>query len=104
MTKKVMQVLGLVEEMKLEETKTIRVPVYYKRHGKMVRRFCDDYQYTDRYKELLFGDVIRGQKIFKCHSCKEKVDYFSLESWCCDFNKGSYLCASCYEEEMSEDL
>ena len=104
MTKKVAKVLALVEEMHEEEKKTVYVPVYYKRYGKMLRRSYDDTVQTERYKELFYGDAIRGQKIFKCCECKEKVDYFSLESWCCDFDKGHYLCAYCYEEGMGDDL
>lgn len=104
MTTEVKMVMGLVDEMKEEEKKTVHVPHYFKRGGKMVRRSYDDTVYTDRYKELFFGSAIRSQKVFCCAECKEKVDYFSLESWCCDFEHGKYLCADCYESDMGEDL
>ena len=96
------QVLTLVEEMKEEETKTERVPVYYKRHGQMVRRSYDDWKYTERFTEL--RDIIREQKVFRCGCCGRKVDYLSLESWVCDFAKHDYECSECYEGEMGDDL
>lgn len=104
MKAEVKKVLGLVAEMHEEEKKTVRVPHYYKRNGKMVRRSYDDEVKTERYKELFHGSAIRGEKVFCCEACKEKVDYFSLETWCCDFEKGKYICSDCYESEMGEDL
>lgn len=105
MTKEQMKVMALVEEMKAEEKKTQYVPHYYKRNGKMMRRSYDDTVYTERYKELFFGNGgIRGVKVFKCAECGEMVDYFELESWCCDFENGSFICAECYENDMGEDL
>ena len=97
-------ILALVDEMAEEKKKTEKVPVYYKRNGKMVRRSYDDDKYTERYKELFFGDAIRSHKVFKCECCGKMVDYFSMERWVCDFDKGEYLCSGCYEEEMGEDL
>jgi hypothetical protein len=97
-------ILALVAEMNEEETKTEKIPVYYKRNGQMVRRSYDDRKYTDRYTELFFGDAIRSHKVFRCASCGRMVDYFSLETWQCDFDKGDYLCSECYEDEMGEDL
>jgi hypothetical protein len=97
-------ILALVAEMKEEETKTETIPVYYKRHGQMVRRSYDDRKYTDRYKELFYGDAIRSHKVFRCECCGRMVDYFSLETWQCDFDEGDYLCSMCYEEGMGDDL
>lgn len=106
MTKEQMKVMALVEEMNAEEKKTQYVPHYYKRNGKMMRRSYDDIVYTERYRELFFGNGgIRGVKVFKCHACGKMVDYFGLETWCCDFYvPNGCLCAECYEEEMGEDL
>ena len=104
MKKEVKKVLALVEEMKAEEEKTEYIPHYYKRNGQILRRSYDDIKYTPRYRELFYGDAIRGQKVFKCQECGEMVHYFALESWCCDFRKGEYLCAECYECGMGEDL
>lgn len=99
------EVMALVEEMEAEEKKTQRVPHYYKRNGKMLRRSYDDYVYTERYRELFFKPgAIRGRKIFRCEECGEMVDYFALELWQCDFEAGEYLCGYCYEEGEGEDL
>lgn len=99
-----MKVMELVDEMYEEAKKTEHVPHYYKRNGKMIRRSYDDTVYTERYKELFFGSVIRSKKVFRCAQCKQMVDYFSLESWACDFSTDDYICADCYESEMGEDL
>lgn len=104
MTNEMMKVLELVEEMQEEEKKTVNVPHYYKRNGKLLRRSYDDTVYTERYKELFYGQEIRSKKIFKCCECGCMKDYFSLESWQCDFEAGSFVCHDCYEEEMGEDL
>lgn len=105
MKKEIMKVLELVKEMKSEAEKTEHVPHYYKRNGKMMRRSYDDIVYTERYRELFYGNGgIRGVKVFKCEECGKMKDYFELESWCCDFNRGEYLCSCCYEEEMGDDL
>ena len=103
--KEMKKVLALVEEMHEEEKKTQRVPHYYKRNGKMLRRACDDIIYTERYKELFYGNGgIRGVKVFKCHVCGKMVDYFNLESWCCDFShKNGCLCSDCYDNEVGEE-
>ena len=105
MTKEQIKVLKLVEDMREEEKKTQKVPHYYKRNGKLMRRSYDDVVYTTRYTELFYGNGgIRGEKVFKCSCCGEKVDFFKLESWCCDFDKEDYICSDCYENEMGEDL
>jgi len=100
------EILALVAEMKAEEKKTQRVPHFYKRNGKMVERFCPDYIYTERYKELFYSDEspLRSAKIFKCEDCGEMVAYLDLEAWTCDFEKDSYVCSMCYEDSMGEDL
>lgn len=104
MTELVKTILDLVAEMREEEKKTERRPHYYKRNGKMVERSYPDYIYTDRYKELFFGEPIRSKKIFKCGECGKMFHYFDLEQWCCDFENDNYICSNCYEEGMGEDL
>ena len=107
MMKEMMKVLALVEEMQIEKAKGQWVPKYYKRHGQMVRRSYDERVETERYHELLHSEQggIRGVKVFCCCKCGEMVDYFSLESWCCDFTReDGCVCSECYEEEMGEDL
>lgn len=99
-------ILALVKEVEEEEKKTVHVPHYYKRNGKMLRRSYDDHIYTDRYNELFYSDKspLRAQKIFKCESCGKMVAYYDLEAWVCDFDKDEYICSICYEDEMGEDL
>ena len=100
-----MKVMELVEEMKVEKSKEQRVAKYYKRHGQMIRRSYDDCVETERYRELFHGEGgIRNVRVFKCHRCGEMVDYFDLETWCCDFHKDDFLCSCCYEEAMGEEL
>ena len=106
MTNEMKKVLVLVEEMREEQKKTVRVPHYYKRNGKMLRRSYDDTVETERFSELFHGNGgIRGVKVFKCCECGEMVDYFELESWICDFDhEDGCICSLCYEEEMGDDL
>ena len=106
MTNEQMKVLELVDEMDEEEKKTVRVPHYYKRNGKMLRRSYDDTIETERYRELFYGKGgIRGVKVFRCYKCGEMVDYFDLEHWCCDFDdENGCICSLCYEEELGDDL
>ena len=107
MTTAMKKVLDLVAEMNNEKAKTEYVPVYYKRNGKMIRRSYDDTKYTTRYTELFFSTQggIRENKIFRCSCCGEYVDYFSLETWLCDFeDENGCICDSCYENEMGDDL
>ena len=107
MTTEMKKVLDLVAEMRNEEAKTERVPVYYKRNGKMLRRSYDDWKYTARYTELFHSPEggIRENKIFICSCCKRYVDYFSLETWLCDFeDKNGCICSECYENDMGDDL
>ena len=96
----VKKVLDLVA--KFETIEPERVYPYYKRHGKMIKRSYPDIIYPDVWREL--HKQISEQRIFKCDECGEMVSYFDLESWCCDFEKGGYICSCCYEEEMGEDL
>lgn len=103
------KVLALVAEMEIEEKKTERVPHYYTRKGQILERSYPDYKYTARYEELFFDrekKLLRSEdaKIFTCRCCGEKVGYFDLEAWCCDFDNDSYICSACYEDEMGEDL
>lgn len=106
MTAEMKKVLTLVAEMKEEEKKTVKVPHYYMRGGKMIERSYPDYVQTERYRELFYGlGGIREVKVFKCCECGEMVDYFSLETWCCDFSKKKgCICSECYESEMGDDL
>lgn len=106
MTNEMKKVLVLVEEMREEQKKTVRVPHYYKRNGKMLRRSYDDTVETERFRELFYGNGgIRGVKVFRCNECGEMVDYFELETWCCRFDhKDGCICSMCYEEEMGDDL
>lgn len=97
MTKEMEKVMALVEEMKEEEKKTQKVPHYYKRNGKLLRRSYDDIIQTERYKELFYGNGgIRGVKVFGCAVCGDYVDYFDYteEGWCVE----------CYERMMGDDL
>lgn len=97
-------VLALVAELHEEEKKTVRIPHYYKYRGEMKRRSYDDRIYTDRYHELMELIGSDEAKVFQCADCGEMCDWFDLESWCCDFEKGDYICSCCYEDAMGEDL
>lgn len=99
------QVMALVEEYKAESEKTLRVPRYYMHNGTIVERSYPGIFYTERYKEL-FHDILRRDecKVFQCSECGEWVGYFDLESWCCNFESGEYICSECYEEGMGDDL
>lgn len=99
------QVMALVAEYKMEYNKTQRVPHYYMRNGRLVKRPYPDIIYTKRYDEL-FHDILRRDecKIFQCSECGEWFGYFDLESWCCDFENEKYICPECYEIEMDDDL
>ena len=107
MTNEMAKVLNMVKLMKSEEKKTYYKDVYYKRGGKMVKRSYGERVETELYKKLFYSEKggIRGVKVFKCNTCGEMVDYFGLESWCCDFYvPNGCLCADCYESEMGDDL
>ena len=99
-------ILELAKELEIEEKKTIKVPHYYKRGGKMVERSYPDTIYTDRYKELFYDDKspLRSAKIFKSQPSNEMVAYLDLELWCCDFETDYYISGLDYEEEMGDDL
>jgi formylmethanofuran dehydrogenase subunit E len=98
------EVLELVKEYYEEEKKTIRIPHYYKRNGKMLRRSYDDYIETERYIEL--NHILNSEeaRVFQCADCGEMVGYFELETWVCDFEDNKYICACCYETAMGDDL
>lgn len=100
------EIMELVNEYKTEDKKTYTVPHFYKRNGKMVERSYPDYIKTDRFKELFYNDEspLRSAKIFTCECCKEKVAYFDLEAWTCDFETDEYICSECYENVMGDDL
>lgn len=99
------EVLALVEEMRIEEKKTKRIPHYYMRGGKVLERSYPDYEYTERYEEL-FHNILRSKEamVFKCACCGKNVGYFDLEEWECEFEDNYYICSTCYEDEMGEDL
>ena len=97
-------VLTLVDELEEEKKKTVRVPHYYKYRGEMKRRFLDDFVYTDRYHELMKLICSEEAKVFKCEECGEMCGWFDLETWCCDFEEGDFVCSFCYEEGMGDDL
>lgn len=96
------EVMELVKEYYEEEKKTVSVPHYYKRNGKMLRRSYDDYIETKRYNEL--WNILRSEeaKVFKCTDCGRMVGYFELELWMCDFENNVYIC--CYDDAMGDDL
>lgn len=101
------EVFALIEERKAEESKTVKLPHYYKRNGKMLLRSYPDYVYTDRYKEV--NAILRSEsaKIFRCVECEMMVNYDDLEHWLIKDEKSDnakYLCSCCYEEMMGEDL
>lgn len=98
------QVMALVDEYEMECKKTKCVPHYYKRKGKMVERSYPDIIYTERREELY--KILRSDecKVFQCSKCGAWVSYFGLESWCCDFEEGEFICSGCFAEEMGDDL
>ena len=100
------EILTLVEEMKAEEKKTIAVPHYYKRNGKLLERSYPDFIYTERYKELFFNydSPIRTEKVFVDAETHKAYTYYELEWWLCDFEKDNYISSEEYEEEMGDDL
>ena len=107
MTNEMAKVLNLVKLMKSEEKKSYNRDVYYKRHGKMVKRSYGERVDTELYKKLFYSEKggIRGVEVFKCYECGKMVDYFALEKWCCDFYvPNGCICAECYESGMGDDL
>lgn len=105
------EVMEMVAEAHKEEKKTIHVPHYYKRNGKILKRNYDDTIYTARYEELFYDrkkETLRSEaaRIFKCEECGKMFGYWDLEEWCCNFDEknGHYLCMICYEDGMGEDL
>ena len=100
-----MEIVKMVEEYEAEAKKATYEPVYYKRHGEMVRRSYDKKVDTERFNEL-FKELHYSKevKIFKCECCGKMVGYFELERWVCDFDEDHYICGHCYEEGMGEDL
>ena len=96
-------VLALVAEMNEEKKKDELVLRCYKyRSGKTHN--SDDIIHTDRYNELLALLDSDEAKVFKCEECGEMCGWLDLESWCCDFEEGYYICGCCYEDAMGEDL
>ena len=98
------QVMALVAEYN-EAGRTQRVPHYYMRKGQLVERSYPDIIHTEQYKESLYDILRRDEcKVFQCPECGKWVGYFDLESWCCDFETGDYICSECYEAAMGYDL
>lgn len=107
MTNEMMKVLNMVKLMKSEEKKSYWQDVYYKRGDKMVKRSYGKKVNTALYEKLFHSEQggIRGVKVFQCRECGEMVDYFELETWCCDFYvPHGCLCSECYENDMGDDL
>lgn len=103
MTKK--EIFALVEEFYAEEKKTVRVPHYYKRNGKILERSYPDWVETERYKELFSeNSPLRTEKIFESEPSGEMVAFFDLEWWCCHPEDDYYISSIDYENEMGEDL
>ena len=94
----------MATEWQAEQKKVTYVPRYYKYKGEMKRRSYDDIIHTDRYYELMTLLSSDEAKVFQCAECGEMCDWFQLESWCCDFEAGYYICGCCYEDAMGEDL
>lgn len=98
-------ILALADEYIREWKKTVAVPHYYKRKGKLLERSYPDYIYTERYKELCSKDSpLKTAKIFKSSESGEMLSYSDLEVWVCDFDKDYYISSAEYEEEMGDDL
>ena len=98
MKQEIMKVMTLVAEMQIEACKSTFPPARYDKNGKQIYR--QDYEEikTERYNKLFYGDGgIRDVKVFKCKCCGKMVDYFQLETMCCDFYNDDYLCAQCYD-------
>ena len=96
-------VLALVAEMNEEKKKDELVLHYYKyRSGKTRNSY--DIMHTDRYNELLALLDSDEAKVFKCEKCGEMCSWLDLESCCCDFEEGYYICGCCHEDAMGEDL
>lgn len=100
------EILALIEEMNAEEKKTVKVPHYYKRNGKMLERSYPDYIYTARYEELRYNPTspLRTEKVFVDAETHKAYAYFELERWVCDFEEDHYISSEEYEDEMGDDL
>lgn len=115
------EVRALVVELNIEDKKTKKVPVYYKRHGQMVRRSFDDRVPTERYLELLRLLDSEEAKVFVCEDCGERITCFQAASWCYerdddvfgDYNFGVFdamerdgyvICSCCLEARYGEDI
>lgn len=80
---------AMVAEMYEEEKKTVKVPVYFKRNGKMVRRSWDERKETARYQEL--RHFLATERVCKCEVCGKMVTYFDLCEGACE---------DCYGEDL----
>jgi hypothetical protein len=98
------EVMTLGMELEEEAKKVTYVPHYYMWKGQMKRRLGDDIIHTERYHELFEILGSEEAKVFKCEECGEMCSWFDLETWCCDFEEGYYICGCCYEDAMGEDL
>jgi hypothetical protein len=98
-------ILALAAEYYSESKNRVYVPVYYKRHGQMVRRQFDDVVYSERWHELnAMTSPLRTERIFKSSESGNMLAYFDLEVWMCDFEEDYYISHCEYEESMGEDL
>ena len=100
------EILALAKTMEDEKKKTVKVPHYYKRNGKMVERSYPDYVETDLYKFLAYSkeSPLKTEKIFKSSISGKMLSYYELEKWVCDFEKDYYESSEEYEDRMGEDL
>lgn len=98
-------ILALAAEYRYESEHRTYVPVYYKRHGQMVRRQFDDVVYSERWHELgSLTSPLRTEHIFKSSESGKMLAYFDLELWLCDFDEDYYISKYEYEDAMGEDL
>lgn len=79
----------------------------YKELKEMAKDFIsnEDKKPYDRKNQKRLSVLKRKENnVFECERCHKKVNFLDLEFWLCDFDKDSYVCSSCYEEDLGEDL
>lgn len=104
-TKEMKKVFALVDEMNEERKKRVRVPVYYKRHGQMIRRNYDDTVDTERYNLLFYKKEggIRENRCFTCQNCGCKCDYFEIAWWLYE-DHNEMICTDCEAIAFGDDI
>ena len=94
-----------MEELKnlsMEEVKNLITE--YQKEEKKIDYNDENWEFSERYKEIekiLYSDEAR---VFKCEECGEMWSYFEIQDFASDFEKNIYVCVCCYENEMGEDL